>query len=65
MSPFSVIATFAIDRVTRATYLLEAVLNGVQIEMKSLFSATRWYAGHAVCPSDLRVPGNRQEGSAP
>ena len=57
--------TFAIDRVAYAAYLLGAVLNGVQIEVKNSFRATRWYAGHPACSSDLRVPGMEQEGSAP
>jgi hypothetical protein len=37
----------------------------VQIEVTNLFSAKPRYAEHPVCSSDLRVPGTRQEGSAP
>ena len=40
-------------------------MNGVQIEMTNVFSATRWYSRHQVCPGDLRVPASTKEGSAP
>ena len=65
---FALIATFPmfpIDRVGLAAYLREAVTKGVQIDMTSVFSATRWYPRHQVCPGDLRVPGSGKEGSAP
>ena len=52
---------FPLTEVRALPTFCDAVSNGVQNEMKSPFNATRWYARHLVCSSDLRVPGIEQE----